>query len=236
MLVKFCGAVTEDEAVAAAGAGADLLGLWYAVPGGPAELSAGRLTELAAATRATGRTEPVLVTFSHDAEDLLRVLAGARTAWVQLHGFQPPSVVRRLRRGAGPGLRIVKVLHVDDAGRCPEEGLLRGYERAGADLFLFDAVGPGGRLGSTARALDPAAVVVLAGRTDLPFLLAGGLHAGNHGPFAPVRELPGFAGIDVDSAARGPARPRDRAPPTAGPPPGRGARPRPPPPRGVAYK
>ncbi|WP_432128974.1 phosphoribosylanthranilate isomerase [Streptomyces sp. bgisy082] len=204
MLVKFCGAVTEAETAVAAGAGADLLGLWYAVPGGPAELSAGRLTELAAATRATGRTEPVLVTFSNDAEDLLRVLTGARTTWIQLHGFQPPSVVRRLRRGAGPGLRIVKVLHVDDAGRCPEEGLLRGYERAGADLFLFDAVGPGGRLGSTARALDPAAVVALAERTELPFVLAGGLHAGNHGAFAPVRELPGFAGIDVDSAARGP--------------------------------
>ncbi|MFE7777890.1 N-(5'-phosphoribosyl)anthranilate isomerase [Streptomyces sp. NPDC057445] len=204
MLVKFCGATTESEVAAVATAGADLVGLWYAVPGGPAELAAGRAVQLCAAARETGRAEPVLVTFSHDTEDLLAVVEAGRVPWVQLHGFQAPSVVRRLRRDGPPGLRIVKVLHVDAAGRCLEGALAGAYEKAGADCVLYDAVGADGRIGSTARSLDPAAVTALAGRTGLPFLLAGGLHAQNRAAFEAVVAHPRFLGIDVDSAARGP--------------------------------
>lgn len=201
MLVKFCGATTAAEVAAMAEAGADLVGLWYRVPGGPAELTSGQLAGLAAAALERG-VAPVLVTFAAEPAPLLAAVEAASIPWVQLHGYQPPSVVRALRRGGPPGLRIAKVLHLED-GACAEDGLTAAYERAGADCFLYDAVAPDGRIGSTARTLDDGAVTALADRTRLPFLLAGGLHAGNRDAFAGAVAHPRFLGIDVDSAARG---------------------------------
>ncbi|WP_318275594.1 hypothetical protein [Streptomyces pharetrae] len=90
MLVKICGATTAQEVRAVAGAGADLIGLWHGVPGGPADLPAERLAALAAEARATGRLRSVLVTFGSDPTALAHTAAGAGTDWIQLHGYQPP--------------------------------------------------------------------------------------------------------------------------------------------------
>ncbi|MFI7011262.1 N-(5'-phosphoribosyl)anthranilate isomerase [Streptomyces sp. NPDC050145] len=204
MLVKVCGATTEEEVRAVAGAGADLVGLWCGVPGGPHDLAADEVARLAGAARRTGAVEPVLVTFGKDAGRLLSVVAEAGLSWVQLHGFQPPSLVRRLRREGPPGLRIVKVLHLDPAGRCLQGPLVAAYERAGADLLLFDTAAADGRIGSTGLSADPAAVLALAARATLPFLLAGGIGAHNREDFETVLDHPRLLGIDVDSAARGP--------------------------------
>ncbi|MFF3847848.1 N-(5'-phosphoribosyl)anthranilate isomerase [Streptomyces sp. NPDC002328] len=202
MLVKFCGATTAAEVRGVAEAGADLVGLWHGVPGGRAELSARRVAELAAQARATGRLEAVLVTFGSDAGALAALTGGAGPSWVQLHGYQPPSVVRALRALVPDGVRIVKVLHVR-GGRCVEAGLIGAYERAGTDCFLLDAVGADGRVGSTGVRVEDAVVGRLADRTARPFLLAGGLRADNRDRFAGAVAHPRFLGIDVDSAARG---------------------------------
>ncbi|MEV7503812.1 N-(5'-phosphoribosyl)anthranilate isomerase [Streptomyces sp. NPDC093018] len=212
MIAKFCGATTEAEIAEMAAAGADLVGLWHGVPGGRAELSAARLTDLASLALAGGGLRPMLVTFSSDTRALLAAVTAARVPGVQLHGFQPPGTVGALRRDGPPGLEIVKVLHLRD-GVCLEERLTGAYERAGADCFLLDTATADGRVGSTAEPLADAAVVALADRTGLPFLLAGGLRADNAGDFAQTRTHPRFLGIDVDSAARdgnGPLR-ADRA-------------------------
>ncbi|MFJ9559412.1 N-(5'-phosphoribosyl)anthranilate isomerase [Streptomyces fuscichromogenes] len=201
MIVKFCGATTEAEVREMAAAGADLVGLWHGVPGGRAELTAARLSDLAALALAGGRLRPTLVTFSSDTQALLATVAATRVPCLQLHGFQPPDTVRALRRDGPPGLEIVKVLHLRD-DVCVEERLTGAYERAGADTFLMDTVTADGRLGSTAEPLTDTAVTALADRTGLPFLLAGGLHAGNADDFAGARAHPRFLGIDVDSAAR----------------------------------
>ncbi|WP_369193215.1 phosphoribosylanthranilate isomerase [Streptomyces djakartensis] len=202
MLVKICGATSAAEVRGVADAGADLIGLWHGVPGGRADLTAERLTELTAEARATGRLEAVLVTFAADAEALARLTGAGGPSWIQLHGYQPPGVVRALRARVPDGVRIVKVLHVD-RGSCVEARLIGAYERAGTDCFLLDAVGAGGRVGSTAVSLDDATVTGLADRMQRPFLLAGGLGAGNRDRFHGTLAHPGFLGIDVDSAARG---------------------------------
>jgi phosphoribosylanthranilate isomerase len=204
VLVKFCGATTAAEVRAVAGAGADLVGLWHGVPGGPADLSAHRLAELAAEARATGRLQAVLVTFASDPEALARLTAADGPSWIQLHGYQPPAAVRALRALVPDTVRIVKALHVQD-GSCVEAALIGAYERAGTDCFLLDAVAPDGRVGSTAIRLDDATVTGLADRMARPFLLAGGLRADNRDRFGGALAHPRFLGIDVDSAARGPS-------------------------------
>lgn len=200
-LVKFCGAATRREVRDMAAAGADLVGLWHGVPGGRADLTAPRLAELAAAARAGGLT-PVLVTLGADPSALAAAAAAAGVRWVQLHGFQPPAVVRALRRQGPPDLTVIKVLHLKD-GRCPEAPLIGAYERTGTDVFLLDSAAADGTLGSTGEPLDAAAAAALADRLDRPFLLAGGLGAGNRARYARLTAHPRFLGVDVDSAARG---------------------------------
>ncbi|MFI1868747.1 phosphoribosylanthranilate isomerase [Streptomyces jumonjinensis] len=181
-------------------AGADLVGLWHGIPGGHAELSAGELSALAAAAHRTARLRPVLVTFLDDAETVHRTMADARVRWVQLHGYQPPGMIRALKAAAAD-LTVIKVLHIAVDG-CVERPLIASYERAGTDLFLLDAVAEDGRIGSTARQLECAAVVEIADRIARPFLLAGGISADNRAEYQAVVEHPRFRGIDVDTAAR----------------------------------
>ncbi|WP_405783729.1 phosphoribosylanthranilate isomerase [Streptomyces sp. NBC_00859] len=199
--VKVCGATSTRDTDVLATAGADLVGLWHGVPGGPAELPEHEVAALAAAARATGVLQPVLVTFLSDAHTLSGVLRRTGIDIVQLHAYQRPSTVRALR-AALPDTVIIKVLHVT-AGACPERPLLGAYERAGTDLFLIDATTPDGRIGSTGQCLSEDAVLDLAERFTLPFWLAGGLTPANRSAHERVLRHPRLLGIDVDTAARG---------------------------------
>lgn len=199
-LFKVCGAMTPADVAALHATGADLVGLWHGIPGGRAELPITQLVALAEAVRATRQLSPVLVTFLNDVEFLARALDETGIRWVQLHAFQPPALVRRLR-AAAPDVTIVKVLHVRE-GWCAEGPLLPAYERAGTDLFLLDSMTEDGRVGSTGRGLREADVLSLAGRLNRLFLLAGGIAADNRDRYRRVVDHPLFYGIDVDTAAR----------------------------------
>jgi phosphoribosylanthranilate isomerase len=199
-LLKVCGARSRADVRLLASAGADLVGLWHAVPGGHADLGRARLTELATEAVQTG-VEPVLVTFSADVDALAAILAETGIRWLQLHAYQPPAVVRALRAGVPPGTTIVKVLHLA-AGTCLEQRFIPGYERAGTDVFLCDTVTADGRVGSTGQRLAGADVLTTAAGLSRPFLLAGGVRAEISGDHAAVGEHPLFLGIDVDTAAR----------------------------------
>lgn len=200
MLLKICGATSTADVDLLHSAGVDLVGLWHGVPGGSAELTHHDLSALAEACGRTGTLEPVLVTFLKDPGVLLDVAERSGLDWMQLHGYQPPAVVASLKR-ARADLTIVKVLHVDGID-CIEEPLLCSYARAGTDIFLFDAVTDTGKVGSTGRSLDSSAVVELADRMTLPFLLAGGISPDTRAKYDEVVEHPRFAGVDADTAAR----------------------------------
>ncbi|MEO3870701.1 N-(5'-phosphoribosyl)anthranilate isomerase [Nonomuraea sp. B12E4] len=202
-VLKVCGATTPREVGLLAAAGADLVGLWHGIPGGPADLPGRQVGALAAAARETGRAQPVLVTFLHGAGALAAVLAESGIGWVQLHAFQPPAAVRALRAAVPGSVRIVKVLHVRD-GSCLERPLIPAYERAGTDLFLLDAVTEDGRVGSTGHRLAQEDVIAVADRLTRPFLLAGGITADSRPGYDLVAAHPLFRGIDVDTAARDP--------------------------------
>jgi phosphoribosylanthranilate isomerase len=202
-IVKICGATTPGDVGMVASSGADLVGLWYGIAGGPSDLSIREVSALAAATRITNRLQPVIVTFLNDPDVLLHVAARAGVQWVQLHGYQPPAMVRALKSAEPVPLIVVKVLHVQ-GDECVELPLLKSYERAGTDFFLLDTTTQSGRIGSTGQTLQSSVVLDIADRMSLPFLLAGGINAHNRLDFEPVVEHPRFFGIDVDSAARDP--------------------------------
>jgi phosphoribosylanthranilate isomerase len=199
MWTKICGATGDSDIGLLTDLGVELIGLWHGVTGGHAELAPSDLARLAALTTARGAT-PVLVTFIRDAAVLRTVTSASGVRWVQLHGYQPPALVAALK---AEGLTVVKVLHLR-GGDCVERPLISSYERAGTDLFLLDSVAADGRVGSTGLPPAPDASRALAGRLSRPFLLAGGVQPETRDRYRELTALPGFAGIDVDSGARGP--------------------------------
>ncbi|GAA2986117.1 phosphoribosylanthranilate isomerase [Streptomyces lactacystinicus] len=201
MLVKICGAASAGDVASLDRAGADLVGLWHGVPGGRTDLTLRQLTVLADSVHRTARLRPVLVTFLDDAGALRAATDAARVSWVQLHGYQPPGLVRALK--STTDLTVVKVLHLGTDTRA-ERSLIAAYERAGTDLFLLDTVAGDGRIGSTGQPADRAAVLGIADRLSRPFLLAGGITADNREDYREVVDHPLFLGIDVDTAARDP--------------------------------
>jgi len=198
--IKVCGITDRPQVDLLAAAGVDLVGLWWAVPGGPHDLDRERWATLAQAAAATGVLAPVLVTFAKDAEQLRETLTSAPVQWIQLHGYPTPGAVRKVK-AIRDDVRVIKVLHVR-GGECIEASLIGSYERAGVDVFLFDVVTEDGRVGSTGQALDAAVVAPLADRLTRPFLLAGGISDANRGDYESLAAHPRFLGVDVDTNAR----------------------------------
>ncbi len=199
--LKVCGITDTREIDVLIEESVDFVGLWFGVPGGPADLALPTWRRLAGRAVASSQLAPVLVTFEKDKEVLGGALAGADVGWIQLHGYQTPGLVRALKRRLGD-LRVIKVLHVRGQD-CVEEPLIGAYEKAGVDVFLFDAVTEDGRVGSTAESLDVETASSLAERLARPFLLAGGISAANRATYAPLAAHPLFLGVDVDTNARG---------------------------------
>jgi phosphoribosylanthranilate isomerase len=198
--VKVCGITEPGEIDVLAGQNVDFAGLWYGVPGGPSDLPLETWRSFGATAAATGLA-PVFVTFLKDVDAVREALDGSQVHWVQLHGYQTPGFVRAVK-GIAPEVRVIKVLHVR-GGDCVEERLIGGYEKAGVDVFLFDAVAEDGRVGSTGLTLDPDRVMSLAEGLTRPFLLAGGISAENRDRYAALTAHPRYLGIDVDTNARG---------------------------------
>jgi len=200
--VKVCGIVEPAELDALRAHQVDLVGLWLAVPGGPHDLPAEQWRALARrAAETEGGPEPVLVTFTKDAEVLREALSGASVRWIQLHGYPTPGFVRKVK-AINPDVRVIKVLHVR-GGECVEASLIGSYEKAGVDVFLFDTVSEDGRVGSTGLSLDAGVVADLVEKLGRPFLLAGGISGENRARYEQLTQHPLFLGIDVDTNARG---------------------------------
>jgi phosphoribosylanthranilate isomerase len=199
--VKVCGITEPSEIDLLASQQVDFVGLWYGVPGGPADLTLETWRRFGAAAAATEHLAPVLVTFLKDLEAVREALEESPVHWVQLHGYQTPGFVRAVK-GIAPDVRVIKVLHVR-GDSCIEERLIAAYEKAGVDVFLFDAVSEDGRVGSTGQTLNAEVVASLAEGLTRPFLLAGGISAENRAKFAGLANHPRYLGIDVDTNARG---------------------------------
>lgn len=200
--IKVCGITRRYEIDLLEALPVNFVGLWHGVWGGRAELPLADCWRLAAAAHATQTLEPVLVTFINESKALADAVATSQVRWVQLHGYQTPAVVRAVKRDAPRATRVVKVLHV--RGReCLEGPLIRTYERAGVDAFLFDAAAGDGRIGSTGRSLDGEFVSAIAKQLTRPFLLAGGIGPESRRAHLTSVRNPRCLGIDVDTNARG---------------------------------
>jgi phosphoribosylanthranilate isomerase len=185
-LVKICGLRTVEQALAAADAGADMLGLNFAQS--RRQVSPEQATSITAAVRgAAAGQQPILVgLFVNEAPE--RMLAIARQCGldaIQLSGDEPSDLAAEL-----PGYRLLKAIRLD--GRPGEAGWLAAAQ-APAIHLLLDAHVPGS-YGGTGVLADWEHAAKLA--SQRPIMLAGGLTPENVG--SAIQQVRPW-GVDVSS-------------------------------------
>jgi len=185
--VKICGLSTPEALDVALDAGADMVGFVF-FPPSPRHLE----FEVARALgrRVSGRAQKVALTVDADEAFLAAVVQTLQPDVLQLHGAESIGHVQAVRRMFG--LPVMKALPI--AGKSDLDRVVP-YASA-ADLVLFDARAPReatrpGGLGNTfdwrlLQAVDPA----------VPYLLSGGLDAGNVGEALRITRA---SGVDVSS-------------------------------------
>lgn len=168
--VKICGLTTAAAVDAAVSAGARYVGFVF-FPASPRSLDLGSAAVLA--RRVPPSVLRVGLTVDADDELLAAIVATVPLDRLQLHGHEAPARVAAIRRRFG--LPVIKAI-----GLAAAEDLdgAAAYEEV-ADQLLFDArpAADATRPGGNARSFPWGIVAGYRGR--LPWILAGGLNAGN---------------------------------------------------------
>ena len=155
MLIKICGITGPEDAEAAVGAGADLVGFIF-VPGTPRALEEAR----SGWVREVEGAEKVGVFLDSPIETVVRVRDFLGLDWIQLHGEEPDSFMEVL------GEKVIRRVKVET-----EVDWDRVAHLAERCLPLFDpGAGDGASWAWETLAKRPA---------DIRFGLAGGLTPGN---------------------------------------------------------
>ncbi len=196
-LVKICGVRNVDEGVAAARAGAELLGLVF-VQRSPRHLRPGAAADLVADIKQTcfdeGYDVPRFVGLFVDPGEKQLSEVAPLLSYFQFHGTEDPA--RVLEMGDEFGMETIKAIGVSSSSD------LQGLEEMAdaADLLLFDAKPPSGAdlPGGNGVAFDWSILKSYA--LETPFLVAGGLTADNVSDAVRAgADCPAFHGVDASS-------------------------------------
>jgi phosphoribosylanthranilate isomerase len=187
LIVKICGLSTRETLDVALDAGADMVGFVFFSPS-PRHLSLEAARDLG--QRVNRRAAKVALTVDADDATLENIVEALQPDILQLHGSETAARLCDIKRKfALPVMKAIAVATSADLAALP------GYA-AVADRILFDARAPKeatrpGGLGAAfnwhvLENLDP----------DVPFMVSGGLHAGN---VAAAVRVTRAGGVDVSS-------------------------------------
>ena len=187
LLVKICGLSTRETLDAALDAGADMVGFVF-FPPSPRHLSLETARDLG--KRAGRRAMKVALTVDADDATLENIVEVLKPDILQLHGHETVARLRDVRQKFG--LQVMKAMPVESVADLVS---LPGYA-AVADRILFDARPPQGatRPGGLGAVFDWHVLENLD--LKLPFMVSGGLNAGN---VAEAARITRAGGVDVSS-------------------------------------
>ncbi len=189
--VKICGVTNVADALAAAEAGADMIGLMFAE-------KSPRLITMPAAVEISRALSPFIVkagVFVNPSEDLvLRAIGEAGVTLLQFHGDEPPEFCTQF------GVMSMKAFRIRD------EESLAALANYATDAYLLDACSPGARGGTGEKFNWDLAVA--AQKFGRPVFLAGGLTPENVADA--VRKVQPF-GVDVSSGGESSPGKKDAA-------------------------
>lgn len=176
-LVKICGVRTVEQALCAADAGAEMIGLVFYAPSHRA-VTVAEAAAISRALRGAGGRARAVGLFVNEAADYInQVCAAAALDLVQLSGDEPTELLPRIER---PLLRTVRIAASDDIGVI-QDGMRRDLEAVANRpigpldrpiVFLLDAHVEGAFGGTGARANWSLARELAR---EFPLVLAGGL-------------------------------------------------------------
>jgi phosphoribosylanthranilate isomerase len=170
VLIKICGLKAPAALDAALDAGADLVGFVFFAPS-PRNIGYEAARTLGA--RVAGRARKVAVSVDASDDTLKAAITALRPDFLQLHGRETPERVAVIRSRFG--LPVIKALPVTERADLAS---LHLYAKV-ADRIMFDARAPRAatRPGGHGLAFDWRLLENLA--LGVPFILSGGLNAGN---------------------------------------------------------
>ena len=187
LIVKICGLSTRETLDVALDAGADMVGFVF-FPPSPRHLGLEAARELGKQTRR--RALKVALTVDADDTTLAAIVEALQPDILQLHGSEGVARLHDIRQKFGlPVMKAIAVEAPADLASLP------GYA-AVADRILFDARAPkdATRPGGLGAVFDWHVLENLD--LELPFMVSGGLHAGN---VAEAVRVTGAGGVDVSS-------------------------------------
>jgi phosphoribosylanthranilate isomerase len=187
LIVKICGLSTRETLDVALQAGADMVGFVF-FPASPRHIDLNMAGDLG--RQARGRAQKVALTVDADDATLANIVEALQPDILQLHGKETVARLRDIKQAFG--LQIMKAIAVETPA---DLATLPGYA-AVADRILFDARAPkeATRPGGLGAVFDWHVLENL----DLkrPFMVSGGLHAGN---VAKAVRVSRAGGVDVSS-------------------------------------
>src|SRR5580698_8268125 len=187
VIVKICGLATPDALDVALDAGADMVGFVF-FPPSPRNLSF--KTAAALESRVRGRAKKVALSVDADDTLLSYIVDALGPDILQLHGNEQPLRVAAIK--ARFNLPVMKAIPVETKS---DLAAIARYA-AVADRLLFDARAPreATRPGGLGQPFDWHLLENLD--PGIPFMLSGGLDAGNVGEALRITRAPG---VDVSS-------------------------------------
>ena len=187
LIVKICGLSTRETLDVALDAGADMVGFVF-FPPSPRHLSLETARELGRQVKR--RATKVALTVDADDATLANLIEALQPDILQLHGKETVARLRDIKQTFGlPVMKAIAVATPADLASLP------GYA-AVADRILFDAHAPKGatRPGGLGAVFDWHVLENLD--LKLPFMVSGGLNAGN---VAEAVRVTRTGGVDVSS-------------------------------------
>src|SRR3984893_10290050 len=187
LIVKSCGLSTPETLDVALQAGADMVGFVF-FPASPRHIGLNIARDLG--RQARGRALKVALAVDADDATLANVVEALQPDILQLHGKETVARLRDIKQAFG--LQIMKAIAVQTPADLAS---LPGYA-AVSDRILFDARAPAEatRPGGLGAVFDWHVLENLDLR--LPFMVSGGLHAGNVTEAVRVTRA---GGVDVSS-------------------------------------
>jgi phosphoribosylanthranilate isomerase len=187
LIVKICGLSTRETLDVALDAGADMVGFVF-FPPSPRHLSLELARNLGQQVKR--RATKVALTVDADDATLSNIVEALAPDILQLHGSETVARLRDIKQKFA--LQVMKVVAVETAS---DLALLPGYA-AVADRILFDARAPkqATRPGGLGAVFDWHVLENLD--LKLPFMVSGGLNAGN---VAEAVRVTRAGGVDVSS-------------------------------------
>jgi len=205
--VKICGITGEDDALKAAEAGADYIGIIVEFAGSPRSLT----LERARAIRRVSEVPVVVLIADMDIGETKKILRELSPYALQLIGEESPQLIRELKEKMG--CVVWKSLHfpVKDQAKVDLGPALRkvgSYLLSHVDALVLDTFDRTGGRGGTGKVFDWGIGKELVGRTERPVFLAGGITPDN--VRQAIEEVKPY-GIDLSSGVESSVGKKDAA-------------------------